>query len=436
MLTATDKRMRRRVLGAAVIAIGVLVVLVAVLRPNPLANTHSVWVEFDSVQGLGTIDRDVRVGGANVGKIGAVERVGDNARVELILDNEDVEVRTDARADLRPHTLFEGTALVDLSPGSPSAPRLEDGETIPRAQTTVYVSLDQALRILREPNRLGLRSILREGAKTLRGGAVTGIQKTLRSSPELVEGLAPSARALQGPHGDELASAVTALSDTVDDVAAHETELIPFAKRAERTLAALEVDGGVPLDRALKVLPGALEQLERGGPDLATVVDRLGKIADETRPAIPDLITSLRGLDPLLDRAPAILERARPMIGQLDTVLRRTAEASPAIRDLTAELTPAAQTLGGSVLPFQHSPSRIGLPVYLQLFSTLTATTGAGDAFQSPTQSGLGAGHLIRLGAYFDPAGFSGSGIPSCALVEEISHEAAMQLESIGLCQP
>jgi len=85
-----------------------------------------VWATFDSVQGLGTIDRDVRVAGVNVGKIGAVKREGDDAKVELVL-NDDIEVHSDARAALRPHTLFEGTAFVDLSPGSPSAPLLSDG---------------------------------------------------------------------------------------------------------------------------------------------------------------------------------------------------------------------------------------------------------------------------------------------------------------------
>ncbi|MDX6616007.1 MAG: phospholipid/cholesterol/gamma-HCH transport system substrate-binding protein [Solirubrobacterales bacterium] len=435
MLGGIDSTLGRRALGAAAILGGIVLVVLAVWRPNPFANTHSIWAQFDSVQGLGSIDRDVRVAGVNVGKIGAVRRVGDDAQVELVL-NSDVTVHSDARADLRPHTLFEGTAFVDLSPGSPSAPMLGDGGLIPRDHTTVYVSLDQTLRILRQPNRNGLRSIVRTASRTLRGGAVSGLQQTLRSAPRLTRSLAPASRALLGPHGDELAGVVSGLNRTVAGVAAHEAQLTSLAGRTDKTLSALETHRTVPLDRTLVQLPGVLEELRRGGPDLATVTGKLGQLADQAAPALPDLKASLRDLEPVIRSAPPILERAAPLVGEARTIVDRIAAAAPQLTQLETELTPAARTLGGSVLPFISSDSRNGIPIYLQMTSALSSLTGALRGYQTDAQNPLGAGHLLRLGLYFDGTGWTEPPIPSCGLVGAISADAAAQLQALGLCTP
>ena len=99
-------------------------------KPNPFADRQTIWAEFDNVNGLGSIDRDIRVAGVNEGEIGEVARIGDDALVELEVDD-DVVVHADAQVALRPHTLFEGSAFVDLHPGSPSAPRDRRGRDDP-----------------------------------------------------------------------------------------------------------------------------------------------------------------------------------------------------------------------------------------------------------------------------------------------------------------
>ena len=39
-------------------------------------------------------------------------------------------LHTDATAKIRPRIFLEGNFFVDLKPGSPSAPKLDDGDTI------------------------------------------------------------------------------------------------------------------------------------------------------------------------------------------------------------------------------------------------------------------------------------------------------------------
>ena len=123
------------------------------------------------------------------------------------------------------------------------------------------------------------------------------------------------------------------------------------------------------------------------------------------------------------------------MVTDLNLLFQRTSAAAPTLSTLTKGLTDASLTLGGSVLPAISAPTRLGQPGYVQLLSTLAAAAGAASPFQTAAQGLQGTGHLIRLGAYFDPAGLGSIGI-SCELVATFSPTAAAQLEAQGICTP
>lgn len=423
----------RRIVGAAVVlALFVLLILIA-LRPNPFKHTQQILVRFDSAQGLGSIDRNVRAAGVNVGTIGKVERVGDDALMELDI-NPDIPIHSDALAALRPHTLFEGSDFVDLQPGSPSAPLL-DGNTIPRSQTRVYVSLDQATRVLRTSNREALRDLIHSGAKLVEGSTVSSLRRVLKASPELVKELGPTTRALRGPRGDELAGAIQGMSQTVHAVASRQADLAPLVRRTNHTVSALEVDAGAPLDRAIRALPGPLRQLSDGGPDLVKLVDEVDAFAVSLRPVVKVLPAALRETRPVMRAATPVTLAAVPVVAQLRVILTRLAAASPALEQLVSTTTPGARLLGRSVVPYLQSRSRLGLPIDLQLISAFTGATGAQRPYQSKTQNPNGAGHLLRLGSYFDPNGtVNGLAFPSCAAIAVLNPALATALQTAGLC--
>jgi phospholipid/cholesterol/gamma-HCH transport system substrate-binding protein len=444
----------KRVLGILVLALGIAGLTYVVLRPSPFADTRTFIAEFESAQGIGRVDRNIRVAGTNVGEIGEVARVGDDARVELVIEG-DVPVKQDARAELKPHTLFEGSAFIDLHPGSPSAPALEQGGTIPRERTEVYVSLDEALRVLHEPTREALQDLADVGAKTLKPEAIRGLQRTLRAAPSLTKSLKPTARALQGPERRELASAIVGLAKTTQGVAWREADLLPLVQGTRRTLAAVNVDGGRALDAGLAALPGVLEQLAEGGPRLERVIDRIDLLAVRLQPALVDLAELQRALQPVLRRGTPVLRASLPLVENLRLVLARTAAAGPGLFDLLKAIRPGAKVLEESVLPFLNSDSRLGLPVYLQLISAFTGANAAQRPYQTEAQGPLGEGHVLRLGAYFDPGGFPGgppspfnapanasapeseTGSGSRADCDELAYgnaAAARRLEKLGAC--
>ena len=431
MLTLAGKRM----LGIGVIGFAIALVVLGATRPDPFSDSRTIVAEFEHVQGLGRIDRNVRIGGANAGEIGDVTRAGETVLVELEIEP-DIPIRSDARANLRPHTLFEGSAFVDLHPGSPSAPELGDGETIPSEQTDTYVSLDEATRVLNEENRETLKALVGSGAKLLSADAIEGLRTTLENSPELLEDLGPTARALQGPGADELSGVISGFADTADAVASREADLVPLAQRTNRTLQALRVDAGRPLDAALARLPGALEQLDAASGPLTALMQRVAQLGDELQPAARELAPLLRNSRPLLRRITPTIEETTPLIAGLRTVLTRATDAAPELRRAVDAMAPGSEVLVDSLLPAMNSKSFFGLPVYAQLAQAFTAAGSAARTFQTPEQN-ASAGHIIRVGAYIDPEGTAGGIVPpSCATVALINEQLATQLENLGLCAP
>lgn len=433
-LPTFESRGSRRLLGLAMIGLVIAIAIVAVTRPNPLKDTHTVVAVFDSAQGLGKIDQNVRVGGVNAGDMGDVRRVGDDVEIELELEAE-IEVHSDATAELRPHTLFEGTDFVDLHLGSPSAPLLGEGEKIEKSRTRVYVSVDTATRVFRKPIREALQDLADVAARTLRGGAIRGLQQTLRAAPELTRDLGPTARALQGPEGTELAGAIRGISQTVDALATRESSLIPLARRANRTFAALAVDGGAPLDATLRALPGALAELRRSGPVLRSLLTELEPAATELRQVLVELGPTLAGFRPIVRTATPIVRRAAPMVRGLRVLLTRAADAAPPLLKLMGILNASGRLLDTSVLPAFHHETRLGIPAYLQMISSFTGGAGAMRPYQTLAQNPNGAGHVMRLALYGDSGALTATGLGlSCGVIAAINPVVAAQLQLAGLC--
>ena len=90
----------------------------------------------------------------------------------------------------------------------------------------------------------------------------------------------------------------------MSELARREDSLSELAGRANRTLAALDVDGAGPLDRALAALPGPLETLRDRGQVLDALIDRTGELAVELRPALRELAPALDELQPVLAASP------------------------------------------------------------------------------------------------------------------------------------
>ena len=112
-----------------------------------------------------------------------VEPVGEStsaAEVTMELREDALPLREDAELKVRPRLFLEGNYFVDLKPGTPSAPELEDGDTVPRDQTSASVSFTEVLGLLQSDVRTDLQTLLFElGTRGLKGGGAKGFNRAV-----------------------------------------------------------------------------------------------------------------------------------------------------------------------------------------------------------------------------------------------------------------
>src|SRR3954453_3105489 len=93
----------------------------------------------------------VRIAGVDVGKVVATESDGDATTDTFTVDGSGRPIHDDAFATVKPRIFLEGNFFIELSPGSPSAPELSSGDTIPVSHTSTAVQIDEVLPALQSP---------------------------------------------------------------------------------------------------------------------------------------------------------------------------------------------------------------------------------------------------------------------------------------------
>jgi len=434
------RRYKARLLLGAILAAGaVALVLFAIFKPEPFSGATTVRAVFSDATGIAPVGADVRIAGTPVGKVESIERRGDEAVVTMSVEADAGPIHRDAHAELRPNLPFEGTAYVDLEPGTPGAEELpSDGEVAVEA-TAVYVPLDEALRTFGDEQRAGLQTSLRALARGLAPAPADAANRLLGKAPELTAGAARVAGAAGGSDGDELAGAVDGLAGTSAAIAAHRESLPPLLTATERTLTALETDGSAPLGASIDALPETLVKLERGGRTLDDVVARLDPLATALEPGLEQLAPTLEGARPLLEQARPALEAARPLIADAKVALQQGAAATPATRELIKAVHPTVSTLRDSLVPALLKPTdELNVPAYISFLNLFGGGGGASAPFQTDEQANPPlqpeTGHFMRFGLRF-LTGF-GAPLPPCALLELANPQLAAALSAAGGCTP
>ncbi|MBA3328673.1 MAG: MCE family protein, partial [Solirubrobacterales bacterium] len=151
-------------------------------KANPFASHFEIRAAFRSAADLKP-KSPVRIAGVDVGEVSKVESLGTGepgAMVTMRIEDSGRPLHSDAAAKVRPRIFLEGNYFVDISPGSPSAPELEEGHTIPATQTAAPVGLGDLLETLQSDTREDLRAVLQEYGSGLRGRGGRGYNRSIR----------------------------------------------------------------------------------------------------------------------------------------------------------------------------------------------------------------------------------------------------------------
>jgi phospholipid/cholesterol/gamma-HCH transport system substrate-binding protein len=372
--------LRSMLIGLVVFATfaGSLAIALTASSGLPWAKTTEVKVAFRDVGALRPGD-DVRLANLRVGQVKSVDFVDDQAVVSLQLDGEK-QVYRNATAVVAARSSL-GQKFVDIDPGDASAGELGRDEVIPVTRTRQAHEISEVLDIFDQPTRRGLAGTLQEV-----GGGVAGhsdnLHDLLAAGPSLLPDLATVSQALTDDGGADLRLMLGAAESLSGRFAQREAEIGELLGNLDRTLQAVAVDNGQPLEQTLTKAPetlrdlrGSLTNLQAPLADTEVAARQLQPGARALGVSTPDVRKILReGVTPL-SRLPEVAEQAEPAVTGLTRTL---ADARPLAPRVTQAFDNAQQPL--AVL-------RPYAPEVAALFNN------AGNALSQGDQ----AGHWLRI---------------------------------------
>jgi phospholipid/cholesterol/gamma-HCH transport system substrate-binding protein len=289
----------------------------------------------------------VRVAGVDVGKVISTSRDGDNTTVTFTIDDSGRPVHEDAFAAIRPRIFLEGNFFVDLDPGSPSAPEMDSGATIPVSRTSIAVQLDEILTALQSPVRADLSRLLDSYGRALTHEPTAAEDETQLPEVKGRTGAEAFNGALRygGDAGRYSAQVTNALLGTERrDLA----RLVAGAGRAFGAFASRQRDLQGLIDN-FNVFTGALANQSL---NLSTTFRLLAPTLRITHASmvslnrtLPPLRTYAIELEPAVAELPALIASSKPFLAQVRPLL--SAREAGGVARLLRESTPA---LAGAAL--------------------------------------------------------------------------------------
>jgi virulence factor Mce-like protein len=382
--------------GPTPFAVGIgLIVLVLVggylafTKSIPFRHHFTIHAAFRSANNIKK-SSPVRIAGVNVGTVTGVHHIsggGEGAIVDLRIDGSGVPVHRDATITIRPRIFLEGNFFVDVQPGSPSAPALHDGDTVPVQQTAAPVQLDQVLATLDTSTRADLKVLLHELSIGLSGRGGAGFNRSIPFWAPAYKGTALVSDALQGTTPHDLSRLVDAGGAVAAAADADPRALRGLVANLDRTAAPLARE-----DRALAAATAELPRTLRAGiPALAALeasFPSVRRLVAELRPAVRSTLPVLVAGIPFARQVRRLVSKSelRGLVGEL----------RPAVAGLT-RLNVESVGLLGQVRAASSCQNSVILPWSQQTIDD-AQFPAAGPVFQEFPKSLVGLGGDSREG--------------------------------------
>jgi virulence factor Mce-like protein len=388
-------------IGAMTLMVIVVAVYLGFTKGHlPLVEQHyEVDATFASAASQLQAGSPVRIAGVNVGKVVRMHRgPGGTAIATLRVEDRGLPLHTDATMKIRPRLFLEGNFFVDIRPGTPQAPVLKDGGTIPLAQTAIPVQFDQLLDTLQSDTRADLRRTIKGLAAALDDGGARAINRGFPAQEGAFKGTAIVAQAVRGEQPGDLSRFVEATGRVSEAIASRERDLrslIPAFARTTATLADRNDDLSstlAALDVTLGTARPALRAIDATLPALRT-------FAGELRPGLRAAPAAIADLRPFVREAGALVQPTvlPALTASLRPALSSIAALQPSATTLLRKATPVAACVSRNVVPtlnakLEDGKHSTGQPAYRELFHLFVGLANAAESFD-------GNGHTIRYGA-------------------------------------
>jgi phospholipid/cholesterol/gamma-HCH transport system substrate-binding protein len=417
-----SRRKPRSPVAIGLIALAVIVVLLFLgfTKDIPFTRPFEVNAVFQSANSIRP-GSPVRIAGVEVGKVKEVkaDEDSDAAVVVLQLKHEGLPLHTDATAKIRPRIFLEGNFFVDLQPGSPQAPILDDGGTLKVTQTATPVQLDEVLTSLQQDSRADLKDLLDQLAVTLNSKPTAAQNRDADPSargetaaesfndayddiPAAEKSTSQVFDALLGTEpGRDLSRLIDGTARTTAALIRNENALRGLITNFNATMAAFGAQSR-NLRLSIRELPTTLTAANRALTSLNAAFPPTRAFAREILPGVRETPATIRAAFPWIDQARPLMG-AKELGGLAQQLSPATADFAR-LTDRAIQLLPqtnlASRCATEVVLPTGdkviEDEFTTGVENYKEFFYALVGLSGEGQNFD-------GNGMYVR----FQPGGGS-----------------------------
>jgi len=323
--TAADKRASVR---AGIIALAVIGVAVyfGFTKAVPFRDHFEVRAAFKTVNDLKP-NSPVRIAGVNVGKVSEIQHLpgGRGGLVTMRIDDRTIPIRSDAQMKIRPRIFLEGNYFVDVKPGSPTAAKLDEGDTIPVQQTAAPVQFGELLTALQSDTRRDLQIFLDEYGRGLSGRGGRGYNRSIQYWEEAYRAGAQVNEAMLGTEEHDLSGYIESAGAVAEAFDADPEALKSLITDFSTTANALAIES-TNLSATINELPRTLTAGRRA----------LGSL----NAAFPPFRRFIAAMRPAARSSRPALDATLPFVTQMRRLMSRRE-----LRGLVADLRPTVPSL-------------------------------------------------------------------------------------------
>jgi phospholipid/cholesterol/gamma-HCH transport system substrate-binding protein len=284
----------------------------------------------------------VNIAGIKVGDISAVDLENGVALVSMNIENKYAPlIHRDASILVRPRTGLNDMTF-ELDPGKPSAPDIQEGATIPLANTLPNVQPDQILASLDGDTQGYIKLLVDSGGQGLGGRS--------RQLSSLLRRLDPTARDIAKINGalikrrQNLRRVIHNFGLISEQLASHDHQLADFVTSTDTVLGSF-ANQEAAIRQSLQELPSTLQTTR-------SALSSSQKFSETAKPALTALLPSARSLGPALKATRPFF---RNTVGPIKTQIRPFArKVQPVIRELNAGSKPLQTATTGLKGSFTH----------------------------------------------------------------------------------
>jgi phospholipid/cholesterol/gamma-HCH transport system substrate-binding protein len=313
------------------------------------AQGYRFLAPFTSEAAQLSTNAQVRIAGVPVGKVVQLRRTGERIHAVIELQSKYAPIPSDAHAILRSKSLL-GEEFVELTPGSPNAPKLKEGQSLKVANIGTVQQLDEVLGAFDKPTRNALKRFLRDFSAALdkRGpdlnaafGSAEPTITDLTKITRILDGQRPALKTLIHDGGTALQAIGGRQADLQSLIVAGDQVFSATAARNRE------------ITQTVTILPTFLRELRQTLRSVDGLTTDLKPVLADLRPAVPFIQPALRDSIPLADEIKRVSIEINPVISSafkgLPALTKVVTTAKPAVDVLYPagrELVPVVQLLG------------------------------------------------------------------------------------------